>query len=716
MPRLFHHTKFIIIGVSVKQYQIIVKNISREEGTVLSIDDIASSFSIDTGECGDIISSTNSSAPLINKRDHLGNPKNKIVDSFIQSCSGNSSNKFNLNTNDRKCEDHYDSRSLAIINFLNKECQYILCEKKNISPTYLSTFLRCSLHHIQWLVVPIIHMSWLTSSLSKKQKLDISNYLVSVDDESNEKGSGSLNDSANHEKENPLTATTSNIDDTSVTSGHIETNTTTTTMLSTSQISSNSNHCLPMPTHQLRLHRFNTNRVIVAAGDDTDKRVDVRAAMELCRYKHVPMLSFDYLACIRQTFLRDTSSDIVTISHDANSNNNNSNNSSSNSNNGDNSNCKKTLDHYFNSTSSMTTASERKLNTYMTGTWYEHHNMLLRLSPLRLSMLHSSISDTTDTAVQCESLSQCQQWSMEYIGFDLDGTVIKTKSNNKFPKDINDWTFWNNSSLQSRQAQPVLEKLKDILTRQKLNILIISNQNGVSKGFLTKDALKGKIDSIVKQIYRYVYKNDISEDDEGSRAATEGHGCIDVVCSVSVGLSRKPCTGCYDWVRLIREEQMKQELACRSTNSNNISSVSVTMSLYVGDAAGRVAETTSDTTDMASSSSSSSKASTNKNKVKTVAGQRAKDFGDSDLKFALNVGCDVSSRCSNSNSSSSNNRSSSNDDADDETHAKSIWWYNHRLIISIIYISVMVLNDSFISLYWSTYLIVRYVCILYMSM
>ena len=87
-----------------------------------------------------------------------------------------------------------------------------------------------------------------------------------------------------------------------------------------------------------------------------------------------------------------------------------------------------------------------------------------------------------------------------------------------------------------------------------------------------------------------------------------------------------------------------------------------------------------------------------------------------DLKFALNVGCDVSSRCSNSNSSSSNNHSSSNDDADDETHVKSIWWYNHRLIISIIYISVMVLNDSFISLYWSTYLIVRYVCILYMSM
>jgi hypothetical protein len=124
----------------------------------------------------------------------------------------------------------------------------------------------------------------------------------------------------------------------------------------------------------------------------------------------------------------------------------------------------------------------------------------------------------------------------------------------------------------------------------------------VSKGIVSKDSLKIKIDNILKEVYRYVYPS-------GEAAVRADHGRIDVVCGLDTGLVRKPCTGTFDLVRAIRQEQMNLYFS-----SDGVVAVShMFMSMYVGDAAGR-----------------------------RQGPARSKDFGDSDLKFALNVGCDVS--------------------------------------------------------------------------
>lgn len=54
--------------------------------------------------------------------------------------------------------------------------------------------------------------------------------------------------------------------------------------------------------------------------------------------------------------------------------------------------------------------------------------------------------------------------------FDLDGTLIKTKSGKKFPKDENDWIFFSNN---------VQSKIKE-LHKNNYSIIIITNQAGLS--------------------------------------------------------------------------------------------------------------------------------------------------------------------------------------------------------------------------------------------
>lgn len=74
--------------------------------------------------------------------------------------------------------------------------------------------------------------------------------------------------------------------------------------------------------------------------------------------------------------------------------------------------------------------------------------------------------------------------------FDLDGTLIKVKSGSKFPKDENDWVFFNDN---------VIEKLKD-LNKEKYCLVIISNQAGISKGKQDINQWKNKIELILKKV------------------------------------------------------------------------------------------------------------------------------------------------------------------------------------------------------------------------
>lgn len=74
--------------------------------------------------------------------------------------------------------------------------------------------------------------------------------------------------------------------------------------------------------------------------------------------------------------------------------------------------------------------------------------------------------------------------------FDLDSTLIKTKSGKKFPVDLDDWVFFNNN---------VIRKLKEYHSK-KYCIVIISNQNGIGKGKISKYDWKKKLENICSSI------------------------------------------------------------------------------------------------------------------------------------------------------------------------------------------------------------------------
>ncbi|OWZ10891.1 Polynucleotide kinase 3'-phosphatase [Phytophthora megakarya] len=76
-------------------------------------------------------------------------------------------------------------------------------------------------------------------------------------------------------------------------------------------------------------------------------------------------------------------------------------------------------------------------------------------------------------------------------GFDLDGTLIVTKSGKKFAKDKDDWK-WFHPTL-------VRQKLTE-LVRDGFTLTIFSNQNGIAKGHITAGQVQSKLEAIVKQL------------------------------------------------------------------------------------------------------------------------------------------------------------------------------------------------------------------------
>lgn len=70
--------------------------------------------------------------------------------------------------------------------------------------------------------------------------------------------------------------------------------------------------------------------------------------------------------------------------------------------------------------------------------------------------------------------------------FDLDGTLINTKSGRTFPINVDDWKLFNDNII------PVLKQL----TEKNYSIVIITNQLGVSKNKITVDELQQKIEAM----------------------------------------------------------------------------------------------------------------------------------------------------------------------------------------------------------------------------
>jgi D-glycero-D-manno-heptose 1,7-bisphosphate phosphatase len=75
---------------------------------------------------------------------------------------------------------------------------------------------------------------------------------------------------------------------------------------------------------------------------------------------------------------------------------------------------------------------------------------------------------------------------------DLDGTIIKTVSGDKFPKDLNDWKFNDN----------ILETIK-LFTSKGFRVCIITNQGGIEKGFIRESDINIKLEKICEEIEKF---------------------------------------------------------------------------------------------------------------------------------------------------------------------------------------------------------------------
>jgi len=126
----------------------------------------------------------------------------------------------------------------------------------------------------------------------------------------------------------------------------------------------------------------------------------------------------------------------------------------------------------------------------------------------------------------------------QILGFDLDSTLIKTKSGAKFPTDAKDWVY---------QYPSVKEKLMQI--KDKFNIIIFSNQKGLNTQY--------KINEFNQKI------NDIYTD-----LGFE----VSIFISTKDDIYRKPHTGMY-----------KLFLKLSNFKDEDIETL-----IYCGDAAGRL--------------------------------------------------------------------------------------------------------------------------------
>lgn len=124
--------------------------------------------------------------------------------------------------------------------------------------------------------------------------------------------------------------------------------------------------------------------------------------------------------------------------------------------------------------------------------------------------------------------------------FDLDGTLIKTKSGSRFPKDRDDWMFF---------CSKVINKLRELVA-DEYKIVIFTNQAGLRKDTKKIENFKKKIENIVTAL-------DLP---------------IQVFISTTDSIYRKPATGMWEALQ---------------NDYNNNQKIAKDKSFYVGDAAGR---------------------------------------------------------------------------------------------------------------------------------
>jgi len=76
---------------------------------------------------------------------------------------------------------------------------------------------------------------------------------------------------------------------------------------------------------------------------------------------------------------------------------------------------------------------------------------------------------------------------MKALFLDMDSTLIKTKSKEKYPINIDDWIF----------IDGALKTAGDFIKNGYLPI-IVTNQGGISDGYITKDEVDTKINNVIR--------------------------------------------------------------------------------------------------------------------------------------------------------------------------------------------------------------------------
>jgi bifunctional polynucleotide phosphatase/kinase len=138
------------------------------------------------------------------------------------------------------------------------------------------------------------------------------------------------------------------------------------------------------------------------------------------------------------------------------------------------------------------------------------------------------------------------------LGFDMDGTIIRNKSGKRFPVDRNDWEWWHEGV--------VVRIAKDARRTPNTLVCIFTNQAGVSKGKQPLADLVHKIGVLVAEL----------------KVALPATVPVLVCMATAEDVFRKPSLGMWTFVR---------EHVLGGGNAT----IDLATSVYVGDAAGRLA-------------------------------------------------------------------------------------------------------------------------------